>query len=44
MLLKALIGTAKDLWRMRRMPAQVRPKDTQSIITDVIVRNLGYVH
>ncbi|KAG6595965.1 ATP-binding Cassette (ABC) superfamily [Phytophthora cinnamomi] len=36
MLVKVLLGTTKDLWRMRRMPAQVRPKDTQSIITDVI--------
>ncbi|KAG3113349.1 hypothetical protein PI125_g7382 [Phytophthora idaei] len=36
MLLKALVGTVKDLWRMRSMPAQVRPKDTRSVITDVI--------
>ncbi|KAG2896691.1 hypothetical protein PC114_g14975 [Phytophthora cactorum] len=36
MLLKALVGTVKDLWRMRPMPAQVRPKDTRSVITDVI--------
>ncbi|OWZ07882.1 ABC transporter [Phytophthora megakarya] len=36
MLLKAIVGTVKDFWRMRQMPLQVRPKDTQSVITDVI--------
>ncbi|ETO59385.1 hypothetical protein F444_22244 [Phytophthora nicotianae P1976] len=36
MTLKALVGTVKDLWRMRSMPAQVRPKDTRSVITDII--------
>ncbi|POM70541.1 ABC Superfamily [Phytophthora palmivora] len=40
MLLKALVGTVKDFWRMRQMPTQVRPKDTQSVITDVIVRRI----
>ncbi|EEY70563.1 ATP-binding Cassette (ABC) superfamily [Phytophthora infestans T30-4] len=36
MSLKALVGTVKDLWRMRSMPSQVRPQDTRSVITDII--------
>lgn len=35
-LLKKLMGTAQDMWRMRRMPAQVRAKDTRLAFTDII--------
>lgn len=41
MVLKKLLGTAQDLWRMRRMPAQVRAKDTRLAFTDIIVRHLS---
>ncbi|CAH0490128.1 unnamed protein product [Peronospora farinosa] len=36
MVLKKLLGTAQDIWRMRRMPAQVRAKDTRLAFTDII--------
>ncbi|CEG47299.1 atp-binding cassette superfamily [Plasmopara halstedii] len=36
MVLKKLVGTAQDIWRMRRMPAQVRAKDTRLAFTDII--------
>jgi acyl-CoA hydrolase len=36
-LVKKLLGTAQDLWRMRRMPAQMRAKDTRLAFTDIIV-------
>ncbi|ETP28592.1 hypothetical protein F442_22127 [Phytophthora nicotianae P10297] len=35
-LLKKLVGTAQDMWRMRRMPTQVRAKDTRLAFTDII--------
>lgn len=38
MLLKALMGTAKDLWQRRLLPAQVRAKDTRLAFADIIVR------
>ncbi|RLM96884.1 hypothetical protein BBO99_00006818 [Phytophthora kernoviae] len=36
MVMKKLIGTAQDLWRARRMPKQVRAKDTRLAFTDII--------
>ncbi|CAH0521216.1 unnamed protein product [Peronospora belbahrii] len=36
MALKNLLGTMHDIWRMRRMPAQVRAKDTRLAFTDII--------
>ncbi|KAG7398788.1 hypothetical protein PHYBOEH_010420 [Phytophthora boehmeriae] len=36
MVVKKLIGTAQDLWRVRRMPKQVRAKDTRLAFTDII--------
>lgn len=38
MLLKALVGTAKDLWQRRLLPAQVRAKDTRLAFAEIIVR------
>ncbi|TYZ69243.1 hypothetical protein PybrP1_010773 [[Pythium] brassicae (nom. inval.)] len=36
MLLKALVGTVKDLWQRRLLPAQVRAKDTRLAFADII--------
>lgn len=38
MLVKALVGTAKDLWQRRLLPAQVRAKDTRLAFAEIIVR------
>ena len=38
MVLKNLARMAQDMWRMCRMPAQVRAKDTRLAFTDIIVR------
>lgn len=38
MLMKALVGTAKDLWQKRLIPAQVRAKDTRLAFAEIIVR------
>ncbi|KAF1323936.1 hypothetical protein FI667_g10147, partial [Globisporangium splendens] len=38
MLMKALVGTAKDLWQKRLMPTQVRAKDTRLAFAEIIVR------
>ena len=39
MMIKKLVETARDVWRMRRMPSQVRAKDTRLAFSDIIVRN-----
>lgn len=39
MLVKALVGTAKDLWQRRLLPAQVRAKDTRLAFAEIIVRH-----
>ncbi|CAI5739949.1 unnamed protein product [Hyaloperonospora brassicae] len=36
MMLKKLVETARDVWRMRRMPSQVRAKDTRLAFSDII--------
>ncbi|GAB9465439.1 hypothetical protein Gpo141_00002847 [Globisporangium polare] len=36
MLVKALVGTAKDLWQRRLLPAQVRAKDTRLAFAEII--------
>jgi hypothetical protein len=38
MTMKALAATARDLWRARSMPAQVRAKDTRVAFTEILVR------
>lgn len=38
MLVKALVGTCKDLWQRRLLPAQVRAKDTRLAFAEIMVR------
>lgn len=40
MLLKALMGTAKDLWQRRLQPAQLRSRDTRMAFAEILVRRL----